>query len=64
MCMFRDDSRRFGKRSLIFICHRSMLSVYNWASSPENLSSGFLTKRVSNQSPQLQRLAIKLKFYL
>ena len=24
-----------------------------WASSPESLSSGFPTKRVSNQSPQL-----------
>ena len=28
----------------------------------ENLSSGFPTKQVSNQSPQLQRLARKLKF--
>ena len=35
-----------------------------WASSRENLSSGFPTKRVSNQSPQLQRLARKLKFHL
>ena len=35
-----------------------------WASSRENLSSGFPTKRVSNQSPQLQRLASKLKFLL
>ena len=34
----------------------------NWASSHENLSSGCLTKRVSNQSPQLQRLGRKLKF--
>ena len=30
----------------------------------KNLSSGFLTKRDSNQSPRLQRLARKLKFYL
>ena len=30
----------------------------------ENLSSGFPRKRVSNQSPQLQRLARKLKFHL
>ena len=36
----------------------------NWAASRENLSSGFPTKRVSNQSPQLQRLARKLKFHL
>ena len=33
-----------------------------WASSRENLSSGFPTKRDSNQSPQLQRRARKLKF--
>ena len=30
-----------------------------WASSRENLSLGFPTKRDSNQSPQLQRLARK-----
>ena len=35
-----------------------------WASSRENLSSGFPTKRVSNQSPQLQRLPRKLKCHL
>ena len=35
-----------------------------WASSRENLSSGFPTERISNQSPQLQRLARKLKFHL
>ena len=34
------------------------------ASTRENLSSGFPTKRDSNQSPQLQRLARKLKFHL
>ena len=31
------------------------------ATTRENLSSGFLTERVSNQSPQLNRLARKLK---
>ena len=35
-----------------------------WASSRKNLSLGFLTKRDSNQSPQLQRLARKLKIRL
>ena len=35
-----------------------------WASSQENLSSGFPTKRVSNQSPQLHRLASEFKFRL
>ena len=36
-----------------------LASLDNWASSRENLSSGFPTKRFSNQSPQLQRLARK-----
>ena len=35
-----------------------------WATSKENLSSGFPKKRISNQSPQLHRLARKLKFHL
>ena len=39
-------------------------SLNIWASSRQNLSSGFPTKRVSNQSPQLQSLARKLKFHL
>ena len=34
-----------------------------WASTRENSSLGFPTKRVSNQSPQLQRLARELKFH-
>ena len=42
----------------------SWLLCFNWASSRENLSSGFLSKRLSNLSPQLQRLARKLKFQL
>ena len=32
-----------------------------WASSRQNLSSGFPTKSDQNQTPQLQRLARKLK---
>ena len=35
-----------------------------WASLRQNLSSEFPTKRDSNKSPQLQRLAIKLEFFL
>ena len=35
-----------------------------WALSREKLSSGFLTKQVSNQSPQLKKPARKLKFQL
>ena len=38
------------------------LSVFKWASSRENLSSGLRTKQVKNQSPQLQRLGRNLKF--
>ena len=34
-----------------------MVRFYNWASSPQNLSSGLPGNRDPNQSPQLQRLA-------
>ena len=34
-----------------------IVEQFPYGLSRENLSSGFLTKRVSNQSPQLQRLA-------
>ena len=39
--------------------HDEVMSNIIWASSRENLSLGFPTKRVSNQSPQLQRLALE-----
>ena len=42
----------------------SYMSTHIWASSRENLSSVFPKKRDLNQSPQLQRLARKLQFYL
>ena len=38
--------------------------AHNWASSRQNLSSGFPTKQDSNRTAQLQRLARKLKFHL
>ena len=41
-------------------CNLQKSSMLYWASTRQNLP----TKRHSNQSPQLQRLAIKLKFYL
>ena len=44
------------------ICNGSMSSK-RWASWRENLSFGFQTKRDSNLSAQLQRLARKLKFH-
>ena len=40
------------------------ISKYNMGLVARKLSSGCPTKRVSNQSPQLQRLARKLKFHL
>ena len=41
-----------------FNIFRSFKSIWAW--TQQNLSSGFLTKQDSNQSPQLQRLARKL----
>ena len=38
--------------------------LYIWATTRQNLSSGFQKKRDSNQSTQLQRLARKLKMHL
>ena len=35
--------------------------IYTWASTQQNLSLGSPTRQHSNQSPQLQRLARKLK---
>ena len=46
------------------LCRDEGKAYIIWASSRENLSLGFLPKRVSNQSLQLQRLARKLKFHL
>ena len=43
---------------------RMDMSGLIWASSRENLSLGFSTKRDSNQSPQLQGLARKVKVHL
>ena len=42
---------------LLFCC------CFIWASTQQNLSSGFPTKRGSTQSNELQRLARKLKFH-
>ena len=42
----------------------SMVGAITCAATQLNLSSGVLTKQDSNQSPQLQRLARKLKFRL
>ena len=40
----------------------SLLVTNIWASTRQNLSSGFLKKRGSNQSPQLYRPAGNVKF--
>ena len=57
------------RKSRLLIPFRSIrvwneIDLHDWASLRENLSSGFPTKRVSNQSRQQQRLARKLKFHL
>ena len=41
----------------------TFLTLYKRALSQENLLSGFLTMRHSNQSAQLQRQARKIKFH-
>ena len=55
---------RYGKKKDPDEVSKIKTSVIKWAVTRENLSLGFSTKRVSNQSPQLHRLAIKLKFYV
>ena len=55
----RSYRQRNPRRHRILIWYWFLI----WASSRENLSSGFPSKRVSNRSPQLHRLARKLKFY-
>ena len=62
-----DYENRLRELNLPTLSYRRMrdvmIEVYKiLASSRENLSSGFPTNRVSNQSPQLQRLARKLNF--
>ena len=52
------------KANQLELYHRKYNRLYLQYSSRENLSSGFPTKRVSNQSPQPQRVARKLKFHL
>ena len=42
------------------VCYKGDCTI--WASLRENLSLGFQTKPVSNQTPQLQKQARKLKF--
>ena len=54
----------FPKKAYPLLCNAVDDAAFNWASPGENPSSGFPTKLVSNQSPQLQRLARKLKFQL
>ena len=57
---FITTSRILGKS--LACSHKNAYT--KWATSRENLPSGFPPKRVSKQSPQLQRLARKLKFHL
>ena len=52
------------KKQKTFVVNGWKMVNFIWALTRENLSFGFPTKRVSNQSPQVQRLARKLKFHL
>ena len=56
----KDKDKKKKKKTL----SKGKCSIDIWAPLRENLSLGFPTKQVSNQSPQLQRLARKFKFYL
>ena len=48
--------------TVLLICQIQYFELdFIWASIRQNLSSGFLTKQDENQSPQLQRLARKIK---
>ena len=51
-------------RILPLVATEDKIRWIKWAASWENLCSGFPTKWVSNQSPQLQRLARKSKLHL
>ena len=57
--MDQDQAKHYVVPDL-YICY--LWDVIMWALMQQNLSSGFLTKRDSNESPQLQRLARILKF--
>ena len=66
-----DKRIKFTLPPIIFAAYRlshrykeQSEEVCIWASLPQNLSLGFVTKQDSNQSPQLQRLARELKFHL
>ena len=54
-----------GCRAVFYVCYLDAGKLHRkWASSRENLSSGFVTRVDSNRPPQLQRLAAVLKFWI
>ena len=61
-------TRLSASLSMFWVIHElnymSNEAAIKWASSRQNLSLGFPTKHVSNQSPQVQGLTRKLKFHL
>ena len=60
------DTHMVGDKVFYKVCASTWdFGTYSiWALLREKLSLGLPTKRVSKQSPQLQRLARKLKFHL
>ena len=69
--MHEKTHRDFGfyvvpmlRLEIVFCWKNNDIREDTWAATRQNLSSGVPTKGVSNQSPQLQRLARRLKFHL
>ena len=58
----RKKGKKCNKEKNCIAIHRQIITSEIWALSPENLSSGFPSKRDSNQSPQQQRQSRKLNF--
>ena len=71
ICEQQNPEDKFSREDAQLLTHNSQpatrvkwnrLVFLKWASSRENLSSGFATRVDSNQAAQLQRLARGLKF--
>ena len=56
-----ERSCKIVRLSVLFSHMRHVPESHERASPRQNISSGFQTKRVSNQAPQLQRLARKFE---
>ena len=68
ICFYQSEMASFFylfiKTYVLGIHWKSPIETFHMGSKRKNLSSGFLTKRDSNQSLKLHRLARKLEFCL